>query len=252
VYSLKKEYTRAIEQYKEIIRLLPDDAEGYFGMANTYMMQSKFDDALMNAKKALDIYEETGSNHIADGYHLVGLISYYNGDDEGARDYLTKAKDKGAKLNADIESQLFTKESKSKYTLEKDEDYVKYEQDVIDGYDWLLNTPIGVDAEKRAELGTFLMRWMVGSPTVSLELSAEIVTYMDCAPCLMIFMGGWTKYALESNGEGNKLQGMLVGTENMIKFYNTNKEELGKNKDIEKLLKLQEENKLKEFLKKNS
>ena len=92
---------------------------------------------------------------------------------------------------------------------------------------------------------------MTGSPNVSIELSEKIVTYMDCGECLMMFMGGWTKYALESKDFKNKVKGNLAGTESVIKFYLLNKNSLGQNKSIEKFIKLKRENKLEEYIKSN-
>jgi len=253
VYGIKKDYKSAISEYEAILKISPNDPEGYFGVANSYMMLSQFDDALGNAKKALDLYEKINSHHIPDGYYLIGLINYYKGDKENAKEYLQIAKDKGAKINPQIAEELFAKETEDKkqHQLNTKEDYAKYEQDVINGYNWLLKTPIGVEPTKRKEINAFLMQWMTGSPNVTIELKQEIVTYMDCGECLMIFMGGWTKYALESKDFKNKVKGSLAGTEDVLKFYLLNKNALGKNKDIEKLIQLKDEDKLENFIKSN-
>lgn len=251
VYGIKKEYKSAIEEYKEILRISPNDPEGYFGIANSYMMLSQFDEALVNANKALDLYEKSNSHHIPDGYYMVGLINYYKGDNENAKKYLKIAKDKGAKINPQIENELFTVKTKKDYQLKTKEDYAKYEQDVIDGYNWLMKTSVGENPQKRKEISAFLMQWMSGSPNVSLELSEKIVTYMDCGDCLMIFMSGWTNYALETKDFNNKFKGNLAGTKSVIEFYKKNKKTLGKNKSIEKFMKLDKDNKLEKYIKSN-
>jgi len=251
VYGIKKEYKNAIKEYEEILRISPNDPEGYFGIANSYMTLSQFDEALINANKALDIYEKSNSHHIADGYYMVGLINYYKGDKENAKKYLKIAKDKGAKIHPQIENELFTETSKKDYQLKTKEDYGKYEQDVIDGYNWLMKTPVGENPQKRKEISAFLMKWMSGSPNVSLELSEKIVTYMDCGDCLMVFMSGWTNYALETKDFNNKFKGNLAGTKSVIEFYKKNKKALGKNKAIEKFMKLDEDNILEKYIKSN-
>ncbi|PCI95922.1 MAG: hypothetical protein COB15_11635 [Flavobacteriales bacterium] len=253
VYGIKKDYKSAINEYEAILKISPNNPEGYYGIANSYMMLSQFDDALVNAKKALDLYEKINSHHIGDGYYMVGLINYYKGDKENAKEYLQMAKDKGAKIHPQIEKELFTekKESKKQNQLETKEDYAKYEKDVVNGYNWLMKTPIETEPTKRKEINSFLIQWMTGSPNVSIELSEKIVTYMDCGECLMMFMGGWTKYALESKDFKNKVKGNLAGTESVIKFYLLNKNSLGQNKSIEKFIKLKRENKLEEYIKSN-
>jgi len=89
---------------------------------------------------------------------------------------------------------------------------------------------------------------MMGSPDVSIEISADVVTFMDCADCLLIFMCGWTKYSLETKDYSNKLKGSIAGIESVIEFYKKNKDALGKNKAIQKYIKLQDKNELTKYL----
>lgn len=134
------------------------------------------------------------------------------------------------------------------YEFNKKEDYYTYEKDVIDGVNWLVNTPVNTNTAKRKEVNAFLMKWLTGSPSVTIELSQEIVTFMDCSDCLMVFLGGWARYSLETNDKANKLKGNLAGIESVIEFYKKNQESLGKNKAIQKYMKLQEKNKLEKYV----
>lgn len=88
---------------------------------------------------------------------------------------------------------------------------------------------------------------MSGSPTVSIELVSGIVPF-DCADCLMSFMSGWTEYSLENNYSKNKVECAVAGAENAIEFYIKNKSELGKNSDMEKLIKQQKKGKLEKYI----
>jgi len=251
VFSIKKEYKNAINEYKAILKISPNDPEGYFGIANSYMMLSQFDEALVNANKALDIYKKTNSHQIADGYYMVGLINYYKGDKENAKKNLQIAKEKGAQIHPQIENELFAENNKKDYQLKTKEDYAKYEQDVINGYNWLMKTPVGENPQKRKEISAFLMKWMSGSPNVSIELSEKIVTSMDCDDCLMMFMSGWTNYALTTKDFNDKFKGNLAGTRSVIEFYKKNKKALGKNKAIEKFIKMDDNHKLENYIKSN-
>lgn len=132
--------------------------------------------------------------------------------------------------------------------LEKAEDYATYERDVINAVDWLLITPVTDEQDKRKQTNAFLMKWLTGSPTVTIELSQDIVTFMDCNDCLMLFLGGWAKYALETQDFENKLKGNTAGIEAVIEFYKRNKAAIGKNKAIEKYIKLQDKQKLEKHL----
>ncbi len=131
--------------------------------------------------------------------------------------------------------------------LESAEDFQKTEQLVLNSADWLLKTPISENAGKRKNINAFLMKWMSGSPTVSIELVSGIVP-LDCADCLMSFMSGWTKYSLKNNYSKNKVECALAGAENAIEFYKKNKSKLGKNSDMEKLIKQEKKGKLKKYI----
>ncbi len=131
--------------------------------------------------------------------------------------------------------------------LENAKDYKKTEQLVLNSTEWLLKTPISENPGKRKEVNAFLMKWMSGSPTVSIELVSGIVP-LDCADCLMSFMSGWTKYSIENDYSKNKVECAVAGAENAIEFYQKNKSELGKNSDMEKLIKQKKKGKLKKYI----
>lgn len=242
VYSLRKDYKNSAKEYNKIVEISPENPEGYFGLANAYMMQSNFDEALINSKKALEIYKKTNSLHLADGYHLTGLIEYYRKNKEEAKSYLLQAKEKGARIDPNIEKQLFSDKESETVTTENEK--------IIAAYNWLLETPLGKEPEKRKSINAFLLKWMTETPKVSIELSQKMVPYMECNECLVVFMGGWAKYELESSST-NKVRANLMGLENVIKFYQKNKSKIGVNKDIEKFIKLKNNNKLEDYIKKN-
>ena len=112
---------------------------------------------------------------------------------------------------------------------------------------WLFETPIDVNPEKRKETNAFLMQWMSGGPNVSIELSEKITPYLDCSECLMIFMAGWSKYTLETK-KFNKFKANLTGTESVIEFYLFNKSKIGENKKIEKFVKLKKAGRLEKYI----
>ncbi len=146
-----------------------------------------------------------------------------------------------------IYSQAF--EVPKDYKLIVVEDYAPYEQDVIDGVNWLINTPVNQEQNKRAELNTFLIKWLTGSPDVMVTIDSEIITFMDNPDCFMIFMGGWAKRALETGIYRDNLRGNIAGIESVIEFYKKNEKILGKIKGIQKYIKLQKKNKLEDYIK---
>ena len=137
--------------------------------------------------------------------------------------------------------------------LSKEEDYAKYEGDILKGIDWLLKTPISSQPEKRREVNTFVITWLTGSPTVTVNIKTEIVNFMKPNPdLLMVFMCGWTKYSIETKDNNNTAMGNQKGIEAVIEFYIKNKEYLKKDNNVEKYIKLKENGKLEEYISKNA
>jgi len=246
VYSLQEKIDEAIAEYDELIRIKPEGAEGYFGKANSYMMFGKFDAALENCNKAIEIYEATDGDYLADGYYLRGLINYYKGDKETATNDIRTAKSKGAKINPQLEQELLG--GKEEYTMETPEDYAKYEQDVVNAFNWLMETPLGTEPDKRAVLTAFILKWAIGTPSVSIELSEKTTDYPNCPDCLGIFLGGWSAYAIEADSY-DKETAKLAAVENVIDFYTKNRSQMKKTKSIEKFIKLKRKGKLEKYLK---
>lgn len=139
------------------------------------------------------------------------------------------------------------------YTLSQAEDYAQYEEDILKCIDWLVQTPHNEQASKRESTNSFLLAWLTGSPNVTIVLKAEIVTFIDetTPELLMIFLGGWTKYTLESDGSKDEVSGNLAGIEAVIEYYKKNKDFLPKNKNVEKYIKMKNKGKLKDFVESN-
>ena len=138
------------------------------------------------------------------------------------------------------------------YTFSTSEDYAKYETDILKGIDWLILTPIKDQPVKRKEVNSFVLLWLTGCPNVSVEVNTDIVNFFDSNPeMLMIFMCGWTKYSLETKDYKNKIMGNVKGIETVIDFYNKNRENLEKDKNVEKYIKMKEKGTLEEFIAKS-
>ena len=256
VYGLQKNYSQAINEYNELTRIDPKNAEGHFGIANIYMFQGNFDAALESAESALRIYQEEESLHLGDGFYLVGLIHYYSKNDAEAKKYVALAKENGAHIDPEIERILFgtlengksASNGEKTYELKNKEDYALYEDDIVKMTTWLIETPLSEEADLRKQINSFIVEWVSGSPKVSVELSEKTVPYMKSGDCLALFMGSWSKYCIETNDYENALEACFSATKDVITFYTKNKKELGKNKEIEKLIVLKDKGELKSYL----
>jgi hypothetical protein len=138
------------------------------------------------------------------------------------------------------------------YKLEEAQDFDHYEKDILSCVNWLNSTPLNKETEKRKAANAFLFKWIAGSSKIHIELKQEIITFMDDGELLIIFMGAWTKYSIESNDFNNKLNGTIAGVESVIDFYSKNKGAISKNKAVDKYIKMKEKGTLKDYLEKNA
>ena len=137
------------------------------------------------------------------------------------------------------------------YAFETAEDYKPYEKDVVACVDWLIETPMYQNPSKRKEASAFLLKWLMGSPYVHIEINPEIVNFAGSSPELLLaFMGGWAKYAIETEQFDDKVGGNLAGLESVIEFYETNKGVLPKDKNVEKYVKMKKKGSLRQYVEK--
>lgn len=131
--------------------------------------------------------------------------------------------------------------------LESKKDFQDHEKLVLQSIEWIQNTPLSQNPSKRREINAFLMKWMSGTPSITIELVSGLVP-LECSECLMLFMSGWTKYSIENNYSQDKLKCALAGVEMTVAFYEKNKSELGKKSEMEKLIKRKKKGKLEKYV----
>lgn len=140
------------------------------------------------------------------------------------------------------ESKLLSKVPETK------EEFVASEPQVIATVDWIENTPIDENEEMHKFQYALLIQWLTNSPTVTLELNAYVMDYTKKnGDLLVVFMGGWTKYALQNEYTKDEIPCNLAGLQSMIKVYKTGK--LKKDKKMDELVELEAEGKLETFVK---
>ncbi len=74
-----------------------------------------------------------------------------------------------------------------------------------------------------------------------------MITFIEINPELLaIYMGGWTKYAIESGNYKDSIEGNLAGIKSVIKYYKANKT-FTKDKEVEKLITLDKKGELEKW-----
>ena len=135
------------------------------------------------------------------------------------------------------------------YKLKKKSDYAKYEQDFIGAVNWLEQVPVGEQTHKRSKVDRFVIEWISGSPDISVVIKENIVVFTDKNPNLLVnFLGGWGKYALEHpEDKDDEVKCNVAGIRSAIKVYQLGGE-IKKDKKMEKLIKLDKNGKLEEWV----
>ena len=141
----------------------------------------------------------------------------------------------------------FGQELLTKVPSGKDE-FKASEKNVIATIDWLEKTPFDTEETKRKNQQALFIAWVSDSPTVTIELNADILTFTKKNPELLVtFMGGWTKYSLENNYSKDVVQGSIAGIKSVIRVYKS--QSLKKDKEVEKYIALDEKAELESWVK---
>ncbi|MEJ8840890.1 hypothetical protein WG954_00750 [Lacibacter sp. H375] len=128
------------------------------------------------------------------------------------------------------------------------EEFIASEKKVLATIDWLENTSLNQDQEKRKLQNAMLVSWLTNSPTVTLEINADVLTFTKKnADLLIIFMGGWTRYSLQNGYSKDAVQGSIAGIKSAIKVYKTGL--LKKDKEMQKMVDMDEKGELEAWVK---
>ncbi len=137
------------------------------------------------------------------------------------------------------------------YKFEEAADYDKYDADIIAAAKWLVNTPLNEQDKKRKEVTAFVVKWINGSPTVTVELNETIIDFDTKNPgMVVIFMASSARYVLENGKVDNMREKHKAALRDLIAVYKSGKG-ITKDKKMEKLIKADEDGKLDEWLDEN-
>jgi hypothetical protein len=66
------------------------------------------------------------------------------------------------------------------------EEFIQSEKKVLATINWLENTPLDQDEKKHQEQYAFLTAWITNSPTVTIELNANVLTFKEMEKLVQI------------------------------------------------------------------
>lgn len=128
--------------------------------------------------------------------------------------------------------------------IEKSE-YANYEQDFLSCQNWLENN--GPTAAQRKNVNSYVLWWVSGTPDVKMEVNADIVNFND-GNLMLLFLGGWAKQAVQNDYKLSMVDGNLAGLRTVINYYNKYQKDLGKNKEVEKFVKMESKGTLEDYV----
>jgi hypothetical protein len=132
------------------------------------------------------------------------------------------------------------------------EEYAASEPYVINTVNWLEDTPLDQEADKRQAQSMLLVAWISNAPEVTIVMEEKMMPFLKKGNevLMVIFMGGWTKYCLQNNYSKDAVQCNLAGIRSVIKVY---KKGVGlkKSKEVEKLIALDDKGELEQWVKDN-
>jgi hypothetical protein len=123
-------------------------------------------------------------------------------------------------------------------------DFVKYENDIIQAAKWLEETDLNKETEKRNAVNAFAIKWISGSPTITVEVNDALgKIYGDNNQLLALYLASYSRNYIELKEKATKQTATKAGIVSMINVYKKGIE-ITKSKEMDKVIKLEKEDKI--------
>jgi hypothetical protein len=107
------------------------------------------------------------------------------------------------------------------------------------------------ETEKRKQVNGFVSQWVSGSPTVNVDIGENLLKlYGKNAELLGIYIASYARNFLENRNTATKFSATKAGLTSMMNVYEKGIN-VSRSKELEKLIKLTEENKLDQYINDN-
>lgn len=135
--------------------------------------------------------------------------------------------------------------------LKVKEDYAKYEQTMVAAAEWLVETDLDKQLNVRVATNQFVVRWLTGSPNVSVTFDKPHVKLMDDNPMLLaIYMANYASYCIRQQSYKDALEPTKAGLIAIAKVYRKGID-IKKTKALEKLADAIDQGQLDTYISKN-
>lgn len=250
IYGMESQLDSSYVHYESMSKLNENDPEAYLGMAQVRTLQEDYDAGLIYARKAVELTESQQSPNTGKAQYLRGVLHYYLGQDKEAVKYLSVASKNGMELEDHLLEYMMEYNQKV-INFESEADFRRTEQTLIKHYEFILNNPADESTTDRLKSCQYILDWVSTCPYITVQVTQKLVPYMTYGESLIVFMGGWAKYCIEGGDCSEKWKGCLAATRDVLDYYQANKQEKGKNRDLEKMLRRNKKNKLEAYIRDN-
>ena len=194
VYLLRGRPAEAVPLYRRQVALDPADPEGYYGLGNAFANAGRLDSATVYVRRAQAMYRAVGDPHLADAHQLLALVLQAQGRDAEARAEVTAALELGAEVQPKLLAWYEATVAADREPTAAD--FARAEPAVLAAADVLLGTGPDVNPGGRVEAARTILTWLVGTPRLSLELTAELTPFTDEPRILPVFLAAFAKTGL--------------------------------------------------------
>jgi len=130
------------------------------------------------------------------------------------------------------------------YIFKTNADYLTAEPEILKTINWLEKTPWHQETRKRDEAKAFVLKWIDGSPDVTINLNSEVVHLAKDNPELLgSYMFGYTKYALLHKTDFDDTKAKKSGVKAIIDKYAAESSHR-QNSEVDKVTAIDKEGKL--------
>jgi hypothetical protein len=134
------------------------------------------------------------------------------------------------------------------YSWETAEDYRKDKDLVKKTLRWLCSTPLGVDIEKRGLANAYVLEWLAGSPSITVDIKTEHLPFLEHHPDLLYsFIHGIALYLMDKPTETDTVKLYAKGFE-VVATLAMQSKELSHDKDFKPLIKAYKKERMMEFV----
>lgn len=134
------------------------------------------------------------------------------------------------------------------YVLKSKSDYARYEDDIIKTADWIQHTAWTAQPEKMEAATQFFLKWIKGTPAVTIRLTEAVMNLSDRNPSLgFVYMAQYAKYALQHKADFDVTNANVEAIRALIAKYDI-EPSYKKDNDVEELIELDKEGELNDWI----